>query len=193
MSRLQIIPDETLAPLALQLRTRLKAIVGDLRWEHLIDLSSAEGVFLLGLVNNLGGTREMQLWGKSASSFVMVWTSRGTNDSCIGTVTAELGRGLVNQVFESHRPEVKEGGFLDCSDWTNLESRRGLKVDRMAAHPVTIFGRCLGVLSLSRFEAGGIAGESDESDMKITCQGALLLARLIEDRLTRACLGFAQG
>lgn len=189
MSRLSIIPDEKFEPLVLELKTRLASITKELRWEHLTDLFGAEGSFLLSTTARPEDSLEIQIWGKALSSFVIVWTSKGKNDTAVGTVTAELGRGLINQVFESGRPEIKAADFLNASDWTNLENKRGLKLFSMAAHPITIFGRCIAVLSLSKFGDTGADQSADYADAQTAAAGASLLARLIEDRLIRSGLG----
>ena len=193
MNRLLIIPDEKFEPLTLELKTRLITIAKELRWEHLTDLFAAEGTFLLSTIHHAENSREIQIWGKSPTGFVVIWTSKGKNDVVVGTVTAELGRGLINQVFESGRPEVKEGDFLNASDWTNIEQKRGAKLCSMAAHPITIFGRCVAILSLSQFGDTRTAENADYGDAQSAGAAASLLARLIEDRLIRSCLGLAQA
>src|SRR5438270_5482464 len=151
MSRLLIIPDEKFEPLTLELKTRLITIAKELRCEHLTDLFGAEGAIVLSAIDDTQDSREIQIWGKSLTGFVVVWTSKGKSDATIGVVTAESGRGLINQVFESGRPEIKAADYLNASDWTNLEKKRGAKLLSMAAHPITIFGRCVAILSLSQF------------------------------------------
>jgi hypothetical protein len=193
MNRLLIIPDEKFEPLALDLKTRLLTIVKELRWEHLADLIGADGAFLLSTIHHADDSREIQIWGKSPTGFVVVWTSKGKTDPAVGTVTAELGRGLVNQVFESGRPEVKEGDFLNASDWTNFEQRRGAKLCSMAAHPIKLFGLCVAVLSLSQFENSISPQMSNAGDLQVAGAAASLLARLAEDRLIRSCLGLGQA
>jgi hypothetical protein len=193
MNRLLIIPDEKFEPLALDLKTRLLTIAKELRWEHLADLIGADGAFLLSTIHHTDDSREIQIWGKSPTGFVVVWTSKGKTDPAVGTVTAELGRGLVNQVFESERPEVKEGDFLNASDWTNFEKKRGNALSRMAAHPISIFARCVAVLTLSQFGDSPAAPSVDYGDAKTAGAAASLLTRLIEDRLIRSCLGLAQA
>jgi hypothetical protein len=189
MTRLLIIPDEKFEPLTSELKTRLAAITKELRWEHLVDLFGSEGTILSSILPDIGGGREIQVWGKGPGSFVMVWTSKGKSDATIGVVTAELGRGLINQVFESMRPEIKEADFLNASDWTNFEKKRGVKLFSMAAHPIIVFGRCIAVLSLSRFEEAGNLEKIDHADANVAGAAGALVARLIEDRLIRSCLG----
>jgi hypothetical protein len=193
MNRLLIIPDEKFEPLALELKTRLLAIAKELRWEHLSDLIGTDGAFLSSCGGQAEGSREIQIWAKCPASFIIVWTSKGKSDPAVGTVTAEIGRGLINQVFESGRPEVKSGDFLNASDWTNFEKKRGATLLSMAAHPITIFGRGVAVLSLSQFGEGGTTQSADSNDPKTAGSAASLLARLIEDRLIRSCLGLTQG
>jgi hypothetical protein len=193
MNRLLIIPDEKFEPLTLELKTRLVTIAKELRWEHLTDLFAAEGTFLLCTIHHVQDSREIQIWSKSPTGFIVVWSSKGKNDVAVGTVTAELGRGLINQVFESARPEMKEGEFLNASDWTNLEQKRGAKLRSMAAHPITIFGRCVAVLSLSQFVDTHTAQSADYTDARTAGAASSLLARLIEDRLIRSCLGLTQA
>jgi hypothetical protein len=189
MSRLLIIPDEKFELLTSELKTRLVAITKELRWEHLTDLFGAEGAFLLSTIDHTEDSREIQIWGKSPAGFVVVWTSKGINDPAVGVVTAELGRGLINQVFESGRPETKAADFLNASDWTNLEKKHGAKLLNMAAHSITIFGRCVAVLSLSQFGEAHATLSADYTDAQIAAAAASLLARLVEDRLIRSCLG----
>jgi hypothetical protein len=193
MSRLLIIPDKKFEGLTSDLKTRLSAIAKEIRWEHLIDLFGAEGTLLLGTVHDPDDSREIQIWGKSPAGFVIVWTSKGKSDAAVGVVTAELGRGLINQVFESARPEIKTGDYLNASDWTNLEKKRGAKLFSMAAHPVTIFGRCIAILSVSRFGEPSAAQSGDQADAKVAGSATSLLERLIEDRLIRSCLGLEQA
>jgi len=59
----------------------------------------------------------------------------------------------------------------------------------MAAHPITIFRRCVAVLSLSQFEKSPSPQMSNEEDLQVAGGAASLLARLAEDRLIRSCLG----
>jgi hypothetical protein len=193
VNRLLIIPDEKFEPLTLELKNRLITTAKELRWEHLTDLFGAEGTFLLSTIHYAGDSQEIQVWGKSATGFVVVWTSRGKTDPAVGTVTAELGRGLINQVFESGRPEVKEGDFLNASDWTNLEKKRGAMLFSMAAHPITIFGRCVAILSLSQFDNTVTAQSAGPTNAKTAGAAASLLARLTEDRLIRSCLGLTEA
>jgi len=193
MNRLLIIPDEKFEPLTLELKTRLITIAKELRWEHLTDLFAAEGTFLLSTIRHVQDSREIQIWSKSPTGFIVVWSSKGKNDVAVGRVTAELGRGLINQVFESARPEMKEGEFLNASDWTNLEQKRGVKLRSMAAHPITIFGRCVAVLSLSQFVDTHTAQSADCTDARTAGAASSLLARLIEDRLIRSCLALTQA
>ena len=193
MNRLLIIPDEKFEPLTLELKTRLVTIAKELRWEHLTDLLAAEGTFLLSTIRHVQDSREIQIWSKSPTGFIVVWSSKGKNDVAVGRVTAELGRGLINQVFESARPEMKEGEFLNASDWTNLEQKRGVKLRSMAAHPITIFGRCVAVLSLSQFVDTHTAQSADCTDARTAGAASSLLARLIEDRLIRSCLALTQA
>jgi len=193
MSRLLIIPDEKFEPLTLELKTRLVAVASELRWEHLVDLFAAEGASILGTIHGIEDALETQIWGRSPTNFIVVWSSKGKNDLAVGTVTAELGRGLINQVFESARPEMKEGDFLNASDWTNFEQKRGAKLRSMAGHPISLFGRCVAVLSLSQFESSVSPQMSNEGDLQVAGAAALLLGRLAEDRLIRSCLGLAQA
>ena len=189
MSRLLIVPDEKYEALSLDLKARLGAIAKELRWDHLADLIGTDGAFLLR--PDAGDELiEIQIWGKSPTAFVVVWTSKGQRDVTIGTVTAELGRGLINQVFESERPEVKADDFLNASDWTNLETQRGAKLRSMSAHPITIFGRCVAVLSVSEFQTSRPATDAKQGNAKAAAAAALLLGRLMEDRLIRSSLGF---
>ena len=189
MSRLLIVPDEKFEELGSDLKVRLNNLTKDLRWEHLIDLFGAEGATILSAIPGDDASREIQIWGRDRNSFIVVWSSKGQGDAAVGNVTAELGRGLINQVFESKRAETKAGDFLNASDWTNLESKRGTKLSSMAAHPVTVFGRCIAVLSLSRFEAAGRDTSADSADPRVAGAITSLLARLVEDRLIRSCLG----
>jgi hypothetical protein len=193
MNRLLIVPDEKFEPLVVDLKTRLLAITKELRWEHFSDLIGTDAGFLSSGDSRAEGSKEIQIWAKCPGNFIIVWTSKGKSDSAVGTVTAEAGRGLINQVFESGRPEVKSGDFLNASDWTNLEKKRGTALLSMAAHPVTIFGRGVAVLSLSQFGEGGATQSADYNDPKTAGVAASLLARLIEDRLIRSCLGLTQG
>src|SRR5579864_2224707 len=152
MSRLLIVPDEKYEALSLDLKTRLVTIAKELRCEHLADLIGSDGAFLLKPETS-DDSIEIQIWGKSPTAFAIVWTSKGKgDDAAAGAVTAELGRGLINQVFESERPEAKADDFLNASDWTNLETQRGAKLRCMSAHPIIIFGRCIAVLSVSEFQ-----------------------------------------
>jgi len=189
VNRLLIIPDEKFEPLTLELKSRLITIASELRWEHLTDLFAAEGASILSTIHGIEDSPEIQIWGKSPTSFIVVWSSKGKKDVAVGTVTAELGRGLINQVFESARPEMKQGDFLNASDWTNFEQKRGVKLCSMAAHPITIFARCVAVLSLSQFEKPLSPQTSNEGDPQVTGAVASLFARLAEDRLIRSCLG----
>src|SRR5437879_1360186 len=177
MNRLLIIPDQKFEPLTLELKTRLVAIAKELRWEHLTDLFGAEGAFLPSTTDHGQGSQEIQIWGKSPTAFVVVWTSKGKTDKAIGTVTAELGRGLINQVFESGRPEVKAGDYLNASDWTNLEKKRGASLLSMAAHPITVFGRCVAILTLSRFADTRRVKNADYRDAQAAGATASILAR----------------
>ena len=189
MSRLLIVPDEKFEELGSDLRVRLNNLTRDLRWEHLIDLFGAEGATILSAIPGGDASREIQIWGRGPNSFIVVWSSKGQGDAAIGNVTAELGRGLINQVFESKRSETKAGDFLNASDWTNLENKRGTKLSSMAAHPVTVFGRCIAVLSLSRFDAADRDTSGDSADTRVAGAITSLLARLVEDRLIRSYLG----
>jgi hypothetical protein len=197
MSRLLIIPDEKFEPLTVELKTRLVTIANELRCEHLTDLFGAEGALLLNTIDVADDSREIQIWGRSTTEstpgFVVVWTSKGSNDAAVGKVTAKLDRGLINQVFESERPEIKAGDFLNASDWTNLEQLRGAKLFSMAAHPITIFRRCIAILSVSQFEASRTPQSADYTDAKTAGAAASLMARLVEDRLIRSCLGLTQA
>jgi hypothetical protein len=193
MSRLLIIPDEKFATLTQDLKARLLSITKELKWEHLIDLFAGDAAPLLDRVDINDSSQEMEVWAKAPASFVVVWTSHGQSDPAIGSATAETGRGLVNQVFESARPETKEADLLNASDWTNLEHKRGAALLRMAAHPVTIFGQCIAVLTLSRFAGAQIANNNDQVDLKTAGAAASLVARLIEDRLIRSCLGLTSA
>jgi hypothetical protein len=188
-----IIPDEKLEPLTLELKTRLITIASELRWEYLVDLFAAEGASILSTIHGSEDAREIQIWGKSPTSFIVVWSSKGKSDLAVGAVTASLGRGLINQVFESARPEMKEGEFLNASDWTNFEQKRGAKLRSMAGHPIKIFGRGVAVLSLSQFEKSLSPKASIKGDPQLAAAAASLLARLAEDRLIRSCLGLVQA
>jgi hypothetical protein len=88
---------------------------------------------------------------------------------------------------------MKEGEFLNASDWTNFEQKRGAKLRSMAAHPIKIFGRGVAVLSLSQFEKSLSPKASIEGDPQLATAAASLLARLAEDRLIRSCLGLVQA
>src|ERR1051326_1856179 len=164
MSRLLIVPDEKFEELGSDLKVRLNNLTKELRWEHLIDLFGAEGATILSAIPGDDASREIQIWGRAPNSFIVVWSSKGQGDAAVGSVTAELGRGLINQVFESKRSETKAGDFLNASDWTNLEKKRGTKLSSMAAHPVAVFGRCIAVLSLSHFEVAGRDPSADSAD-----------------------------
>lgn len=189
MSKLIIVPDQKYEELTLDLKRQLASLAKELRSEHLADLIGADGAFLVKPDPN-GDSKEIEIWGKSPAGFVVVWTSKGKDDPVVGAVTAEPGRGLINQVFESGRAEVKADDFLNAPDWTNLEKQRGAKLHRMAAHPITIFRRCVAVLSLSEFQDARATESDGQVGMRTAGASASLLSRLMEDRLIRSCLGF---
>lgn len=192
MSRLLIIPDEKFQALVPDFKARLLDITRQLRPEHVGHLLESDGAFIASTLANDEDSREFQIWARSPTGFVIVWSSKGKRDVAVGTVTAELGRGLINQVFESARAEAKSGGYLNASDWTNFETKRGASLLRMAACPITVFGLCAGVLSLSQFAATSAVESIGEEETQIAGTAASLASRLIEDRLVRACLGLSQ-
>jgi len=189
MNRLVIVPDEKFEPLASTLKGRLSAVAGELKSEHFAGLMNELcRRVLLGFVRNRSD-QELLLWGCSDGPFRVAWTSLPPESEVLNIVTAARDAGLPARVRESGQPATQTAGELQAGAWTNLEERRGRALDSMVASPVFVFDKCPAVLSLASYRTGGEPRIPSHADLVDLTETASLLARLIEDRLVRACLG----
>jgi hypothetical protein len=182
MNRLVILPDETLEPLAGNLRLRLEAIAREISSENLAALLDP---LAAGLMEDLAASTNSDalLWGSADACHSVVWASEAARD-LVSRATADCKEGLVARVFESERATFSgEGGFFS-HEWTNLARLRGAASVSIACAPVRLAGRVVGVLSLSSTDA-----EILDAVTGPLGRVAEVFGRLAATRILRDCLG----
>lgn len=188
-TRLVIVPDETLEPLALALRTRLAGLAGALVAENLAAALGEQALRLLGRLDGGKSVREVIVWGCSGRAYLAGWTSLEPDEEVALAASADAEAGLVAQVFATQRAVALAGTELRAGDWTNLEARRGRALAWMAASPALVFDRCAAVVTLHEFCTDAAAGTPGANEVTALAEAADLAGRLIEDGLIRAALG----
>jgi len=189
MNRLVIVPDEKLEPLAQILKARLSAVADEVKSEHFAGLMSDQcRRVLLGFVR-YRKEQELLLWGCSDGAFRVAWTSLPPESEVLNIVTATLDEGLPARVRASGQPAMQTADELQASAWTNLEERRGRALESLVASPLFLFDKCVAVLSLARYRTEDEPLAPPQTDLAELAEMTQLLARLLEDRLVRSCLG----
>ena len=186
MERFVIVPDEKLEPLVLLLKAKLPNIAAEIRAEHLADLIDSVARRALRDAARPASIDEILIWGLSGNGFLAAWSSLVPENEVVGTATAAAEEGLIARVFASSRSDAQAAPGLAAGNWTNLEQRRGRMIASMAATPLLLFGKPVAVLSLVTYqkdEPQSLPGTSAATE------AAVLLVRLIEDRLLRSSLG----
>ena len=190
-TRLVIVPDETLEPLTLALRTKLTGIAAALTAENVGAALGEQGLRMLDRLANRRPECEVILWGISARSYLAAWTSREPEDEVTLVVSADMELGLVarvGQALHARHTVLHSGPELRAADWTNLEARRGRSLAWMAASAIITFERCVAVVSVHEYRGDHVAGPGADEKTALT-EVADLAGRLIEDCLIRATLG----
>jgi hypothetical protein len=187
MERLVIVPDEQVDRFALQ--ARLRAIAGEVKAENLAYLMGEQSARVVLNGMHPSERQEVLVWGRSERSFLAAWTSLTPLEEVAGALASDNEEGLVSQVFESSQTVVQNDDELRGATWTNLTEIRGRAIRSMAGSPVTLFGRPTAVLTLVEYREGDTPGSLTFDDAARLTRVALLLARLLEDRLIRAALG----
>jgi hypothetical protein len=189
MNRLVIVPDERLEPLVHILKGRVAAVASEVKSEHFGSLMTEQcRRTLLGFVRNRK-EQELLLWGCSDGVFRVAWTSLSPQSEVLNIVTAARDGGLPARVCASASAFTQTADELQAATWTNLEERRGRALQNLAASPVILFHKCAAVLSLASYRSEEGPQLSPETDLSDLLEISWLLARLLEDRLLRSCLG----
>lgn len=182
MNRLVIIPDEAHEALGSSLKPRLAGIAREITAHNLAHIM---GSHALRCFNSSAEDQESELllWAAEGKGFVVALATRPPREEIEGRARADAHEGMIARVMTSGRAEVATASDLEASDWTNLESLRGMRIEAMASSPVFLFENHALVLSRVRYGGGESAKPSTPAET------ASLLGRLIEDRLIRATLG----
>jgi len=182
MNRLVILSDETLQPLAGNLRLRLEAIAREISSENLAALVDP---LTAALMEDLAASTKtgVLLWGAADGCHSVVWASEAARD-LVSRATADVKDGLVARIFESERAIFSGEGEMHSPDWTNLARLRGAALLSMAGAPVRLAGRVVGVLSLFSTDA-----EISRSATGPLGRVAEVFGRLAAARIVRECLG----
>lgn len=183
MNRLVIVPDTRLEAAGLELKPRLAALTAEINADNIVQLMGPLSVRLLARTAADSPSAELLLWVREGKDYAVAWSSAAEGDALIGKARAATTEGLVARVFESHRSVSQSSDNLQAAEWTNLDRLRGTAVSTMAASPVILFESCAAILSRVLY-TGSATGEIPPPS-----EHAVLLSRLIEDRLIRLSLG----
>ena len=178
MKRIVILPDESLEPIAGQLRLRLESIAREVSAENLPDLVDSLST---GLLVNASKPHSPMLWALAGKHHALVWASEDSRE-IVFRATADIREGLIAMVFDSGRAAFLREPELRADAWTNLPKLRDHSIEAMAAVPVRLAGRVVGVLSLA-------GPEVEESDVGRLALASEVFSRLAESRILRDCLG----
>ena len=178
MKRLVILPDEALEPMAGQLRFRLESIAREVSAENLPDLVDS---LSSGLLVNASKPHSPMLWALADKHHSLVWGSEDSREIVL-RATADTREGLIAMVFDSGRAAFLREPELRADAWTNLPRLRDHSIEAMAAVPVRLAGRVVGVLSL-------VGPGVEESDVGRLALASEVFSRLAESRILRDCLG----
>ena len=178
MKRIVILPDESLEPIAGQLRLRLESIAREVSVENLPDLVDSLST---GLLVNASKPHSPMLWALAGKHLSLVWASEDSRE-IVFRATADIREGLIAMVFDSGRAAFLREPELRADAWTNLPKLRDHSIEAMAAVPVRLAGRVVGVLSLA-------GPEVEESDVGRLALASEVFSRLAESRILRDCLG----
>ena len=178
MKRIVILPDESLEPIAGQLRLRLESIAREVSSENLPDLVDSLST---GLLVNASKPHSPMLWALAGKHHSLVWASEDSRE-IVFRATADILEGLIAMVFDSGRAAFLREPELRADAWTNLPKLRDHSIEAMAAVPVRLAGRVVGVLSLA-------GPEVEESDVGRLALASEVFSRLAESRILRDCLG----
>ena len=178
MKRIVILPDESLEPIAGQLRLRLESIAREVSAENLPDLVDSLST---GLLVNASKPHSPMLWALAGKHHSLVWASEDSRE-IVFRATADIREGLIAMVFDSGRAAFLREPELRADAWTNLPKLRDHSIEAMAAVPVRLAGRVVGVLSLA-------GPEVEESDVGRLALASEVFSRLAESRILRDCLG----
>lgn len=181
MNRLVIVPEEKHEALAEELKPRLSGIAKEVDANNLSQVMSAQTVTLLGeFAENSGG--RVLVWAREGKGYALGWISDDTEPTLRGRVRADAGEGMIAMVFESGRSVSEVAANLELGEWSNLGELVDSPVAEMATSPVDVFGETVAVVSTIKSEEG-------DMPLRAPTEIALLVARLIEDRLIRMSLG----
>ena len=178
MKRIVILPDESLEPIAGQLRLRFESIAREVSAENLPDLVDSLST---GLLVNASKPHSPMLWALAGKHHSLVWASEDSRE-IVFRATADIREGLIAMVFDSGRAAFLREPELRADAWTNLPKLRDHSIEAMAAVPVRLAGRVVGVLSLA-------GPEVEESDVGRLALASEVFSRLAESRILRDCLG----
>lgn len=179
MNRLVIIPDEAHEALGSALKPRLAGIAREINAHNLANVMGSHALRSFHSSAEDPQT-ELLLWAADGKDFVVALSTRFPKEEIEARARADAHEGMIARVMTSGRSETAAADDLEASDWTNLESLRGLRIGSMASSPVFLFENR--TLVLSRVCYGREPAETP-------AEQASLIGRLIEDRLIRATLG----
>lgn len=184
MNRLVIIPDKAHETLGATLKPRLSAIVHEINASNLAQVMGDHSMRYF-ISEGAREISELLLWVGDGNGYAVGLSSRAPKGEVEGRGRAAASEGMIACVMASGRSESEKAFDLQASDWTNLESLRGLGIREMASTPVFLFESCTFVLSRVLY----IGADMDDSALLPPAEMASTLGRLIEDRLIRATLG----
>jgi len=191
MSALVIVPDETLNPLALLLKARISAIAAVLGATQLAEVCGNLGQRVVKRLLQPAPEQEILLWGRVESGgFTVAWSSLTPEDEVVQIATAAADFGMISEVFASGRATILSTPELQSDSWSNLEQRRGRALTGMAAAPVFLFSECPAVLSVATYHSNTSPAHSPRESLAALSDAAMVLSRLMEDFMIRACVGF---
>lgn len=182
MNRLVIVPNPQLEAAGQTLKVHLATLALEIDANNLVHLMGQLSLRVLPRIAAEAEGTELLLWARDGRDLTIIWNSRVSGDRLEGHARASASEGLVARVLESHRSAADSVPDLQTSEWTNLERIRG-PVESMAASPVIVFERCVGVLCRVRYIG------SNATEVSPPAEGAAILSKLVEDRLIRLTLG----
>jgi hypothetical protein len=180
MERLIVVPDEKDAPLLLDLQARIARIAAQVTAENLCSVIGEVG---LRLAVNKAPDSETILWGRAEGKFPAAWTSLAPESAVVGTGMCQASSGLVAEVFSTETARAHAEPLLQAAEWTNLGDLRSRDIVSMRGVPVSVFGRCVGVLTRVFYEDAASAGEDD------IARQAAIFGRFSELRILKMCIG----
>lgn len=153
MSRLTILPDPRLEPLAASLQARLAQIAGLINAENFLDVLTPLATALLVDAFALVGAHEGSVWiVDRANACLTVGFNNGPDAAALRRHRQPLDKGLVSMVFANEQPFVMNRDRTGM-DLTVQESLK-IRVVTMIAVPLYFLGECRGVVSCVRTARG---------------------------------------